>query len=263
MIDVHDHGAVRLLRMNHPPANALGPAFLDSFLAALREAESNGDIGALVLAGRPGMFSAGLDVPRLLQLERDALATVWRCFYTILRTLAASRLPVVAAIGGHSPAGGAVLSLFCDYRVMAGGRFRIGFNEVRVGLPLPQVILEALQYTVGHHRAAHLGSGGLLLPAAEAHQVGLVDEVVDVENEDAGSESIAGAVEARALAWAQDRTQLPQIAQGRTRLLARRHLVQLIDEGVERDTETVLEDWFSEETQQHLRALAESLTQKR
>ena len=74
---------------------------------------------AIVLSGRPGMFTAGLDVPELLQLDRAQMLEAWKVFFGAQARLAAAPLPVAAAITGHSPAGGAVLALYCDYRVMA------------------------------------------------------------------------------------------------------------------------------------------------
>lgn len=63
------------------------------------------------------MFSAGLDVPVLLKLDKQAMENVWRDFYSLLGALASSPIPIVAAITGHAPAGGTVLALFCDHRV--------------------------------------------------------------------------------------------------------------------------------------------------
>jgi Delta3-Delta2-enoyl-CoA isomerase len=108
---------------------------------------------ALVLSGAPGMFSTGLDVPLLLTLDRAAMAAVWRDFYALLRALASSSIPIAAAITGHAPAGGTVLPVFCDWRGMAQGDWKIGFSEVQVGLPLPPVIFAALKRQVGSRRA--------------------------------------------------------------------------------------------------------------
>ena len=95
-----------------------------------------------------------------------------RDFFRLMRALAASPIPTVAAITGHAPAGGAVLSIFCDARVMAEGDFRIGLNEVQVGLSLPRVIHTALVRVVGERQAERLGVGGLLVPAGEALRIG-------------------------------------------------------------------------------------------
>jgi len=98
------------------------------------------------------MFSAGLDVPFLLTLDRPAIAALWRTFYALLRALAGSPLPIAAAVTGHAPAGGAVLMLFCDWRVMADGAWKVGLNEVQVGLTLPPVIFQAFKRQVDRVR---------------------------------------------------------------------------------------------------------------
>ena len=101
-----------------------------------------------MISGAPGMFSAGLDVPSCCWRPAGIAAT-WNDFYALMRALATSPLPVVAAITGHSPAGGAVISIFCDSRVMAEGELKIGLNEVQVGLPMPPVIFAAMRRLVG------------------------------------------------------------------------------------------------------------------
>jgi enoyl-CoA hydratase/carnithine racemase len=197
------------------------------------------------------MFSAGLDVPVLLRLDRAAMSAFLVEFFALMRALAASRVPVVAAITGHAPAGGAVLSIFCDHRVMADGDFRIGLNEVRVGLSLPRVIHTALELVVGPRQAARLGTGGLLVSASEALAVGLVDELVPAE----------GVVE-RALEVARDLLALPPRAMATTRELTRRPLVELFDAQQEATFARFVDDWFSDETQGAMRALVERLKKK-
>ena len=121
LIDTHDHGAVRELRLARPPVNALDPALCLALRDALAQAATDG-IGGVVLAGGPKVFSAGLDVPHLLALtDPAALRAAWDAFFAAARALAAAPMPVVAAMSGHAPAGGCVLALCCDYRVMARG----------------------------------------------------------------------------------------------------------------------------------------------
>src|ERR1700710_1596046 len=105
------------------------------------------------------------------------MAAAWRVFSLLIRALAASPIPIAAAITGHAPAGGTVLALYCDWRVMAEGDFKAGLNEVRVGLALPPVILAALRRQVGPRQAERLATAGLLLPPVEAERAGLVDEL--------------------------------------------------------------------------------------
>jgi 3,2-trans-enoyl-CoA isomerase len=262
VIEILEHGAVRELRLARPPANALSPELIKALSAALaaaaREARAEPGLpasperpAALVLSGAPGMFSAGLDVPHLLTLDRSGIHDMWHHFYGLLRALAASPLPVVAAITGHSPAGGAVLALYCDLRIMADGDFRIGLNEVRVGLPMPPVIFAAVRRLVGSGPAERLCVGGALMPPTAALRVGLIDEVVPQDQ-----------VVERAVAAAAELAALPRTAMDYTRRLARADLVKLFD-ATGAEVEAMLDAWFTAETQATMRALVERLARKR
>jgi enoyl-CoA hydratase/carnithine racemase len=250
MLEIHDHATVRELRLARPPANALDPALVGALRAAIEAAPGDG-VRALVLSGRPGMYSAGLDVPMLLQLERPAMEHFLGDFLALLRAVATSPVPIVAAITGHAPAGGAVLAIHCDHRVMADGDFKIGLNEVQVGLPLPRVIHSTLVRVVGRRQAERLGVRGLLVSASEAHRIGLVDELVPPES-----------VIERALELARDFLAVPSGAMARTRALARQDVFASFAQEERATWESFVVDWYSAETQGALRALVERLKKK-
>ncbi len=250
MITIIDHGPVRELRFNHPPANALSPELIKALLLAVNEAPRQG-AHALVLSGSPGRFSAGLDVPHLLTLDRSAMTDVWRSFYSTLRAIAASPIPIAAAVTGHAPAGGAVLCLFCDHRVMADGEFIIGLNEVQVGLQLPPVIFLALRRLVGPRHAARLAIGGLLISPAEALNVGMVDDLAPADH-----------VTGRALEWCQAMLKVPRHSMLATRKQARADLVAFFDQA-DAELEQVMEMWWNPEAQAELRALVARLAAKK
>jgi Delta3-Delta2-enoyl-CoA isomerase len=250
MIITTDHGSIRELRLNRPPANALSPELLVALRHAVGAAPKDG-MRTLVLTGAPGMFCAGLDVPLLLTLDRPAMAQAWRDLYGVLGALACSPIPVAAAINGHGPAGGTALALFCDWRVMAEGDWKMGFNEVQVGIPLPPVILSALERQVGARQAERLAVGGLVISAAEAARVGLVDEVIPLPQ-----------VVDRAVEWCRSLLALPPQAMSATRSRARADLSSVFDRDLDRELAEVTSAWWSEETQAVLRALAEKLKKK-
>src|SRR2546423_842072 len=162
MIHAVEHGSIRELRLDRPPANALSPELIAALKHAIQSAPGEGT-RALILSGAPRRFSGGLDVPLLLGLDRPAMATLWRDFYALLGAIAASPIPIVAAITGHAPAGGTVLALFCDYRIMAEGDYKIGLNEVQVGIPVPPVILAGLRRLVGLRFGERMAVGGGLV----------------------------------------------------------------------------------------------------
>ena len=152
--------------------------------SALSDAIGSGAQG-IVLSGGPKVFSAGLDVPYLLGLgsDRDGLRTSWNAFFGAARALANSPVPVAAAVAGHAPAGGCVLALCCDYRVMVRGLAQIGLNETQVGLAAPEGIQQLLRRVVGAHRAERLLVAGALVDSERALAIGLVDELAEADHD--------------------------------------------------------------------------------
>jgi 3,2-trans-enoyl-CoA isomerase len=250
MLETIDQGDVRELRLARPPANALDPGLVGALREAVARAPVDG-ARALVLSASGRLFSGGLDVPALLALDRAAMSAFLGDFLALLRALATSEIPVVAAIGGHAPAGGAVLAIQCDHRVMADGDFKIGLNEVQVGIPLPRVIHSVLASVVGARQAERLGTRGLLVSAGEAHRIGLVDELVALE-----------LVVERAHAVARDYLALPPTAMRRTRELARSALREIYAAEERATWEAFVDDWFEPETQGVLAALVEKLKKR-
>jgi Delta3-Delta2-enoyl-CoA isomerase len=251
MILTVEHGEVRELRLNRPPVNALTSELLSGLQQAIAQAASDG-ARAVILSGSPGRFSAGLDVPLLLTLDEAGISKLWRELYATLEAIAKSPIPIVAAITGHAPAGGTVLALFCDWRVMAQGDYKIGLNEVLVGIPLPPVILGGLRRLVGSRRAENLGVTGSLLSPNEALAAGLVDEVVVPED-----------VVPRALQVCGKLLAVPREAMRLTRQQARADLEGLFASGMDAELRTVIANWWSPETQETLKGLVERLKKKR
>jgi enoyl-CoA hydratase/carnithine racemase len=245
-----DHGPVREIRLNRPPANALSLELMVALREAIESAPHHGT-RALVLSGSPGRFSGGLDVPLLLSYDRTTMGQLWHEFYALLKALAASPIPIVAAITGHAPAGGTVLPLFCDARIMAEGDFKIGLNEVQVGLILPPVILAALRRLVGPRQAERLAVSGVLMSPQQALAVGLIDAL-------APSEQVVD----RAIHWCETLLALPAQAMSATRRDARKDLVACFGPNTEAELQGVAESWWSGETQAALRALTAKLGKK-
>ncbi|WP_257385819.1 enoyl-CoA hydratase/isomerase family protein [Tahibacter caeni] len=250
MLDLIRHDDILELRLARPPVNALDAGLIRALREAIEAAPGDGARG-LILSGRSGMFSGGLDVPSLLQLDRDAMTQVWRDLFGACAALARSPIPSVAAITGHSPAGGAVLAIFCDYRVMARGAYRIGLNEVQVGLVVPEPIQRGLRRLVGAYRAERLMVAGTMLDAEQALAAGFVDELVDVDH-----------VVARAQIWLRELLALPPQAMSGTRRIARADLAGSFDEETIFNVEEYVDGWFGDESQHVLQALVAKLKSK-
>ncbi len=250
MLLTFQHGDVRELRLNRPPVNALTGELLSNLRQAIEQSAQEG-ARAVILSGLPGRFSGGLDVPLLLTLDKPAMSKLWRELYATLEAIARSPVPVVAAITGHAPAGGTVLALFCDWRVMAQGEYKLGLNEVQVGIPLPPVIMGGLRRLVGPRRAEYLGVSGSLVSPEQALAAGLVDEVVPADE-----------VVPHALAWCNKMLALPKEAMTMTRREARRDLHELFESGMDAELTTVIANWWTPATQETLRGLVEKMKKK-
>jgi Delta3-Delta2-enoyl-CoA isomerase len=235
---------IREIRLARPPVNALNADLLRAINAALQGAKS---AAALVMTGQPGLFSAGLDVRTMLTLEREALTAVFVELWRTSRALALSPMPVIFGITGHSPAGGTVLAIQGDYRVMAQGEFKLGLNEVQIGLFPGPLIMGAFKRLAGGHAAQFLTRGTLMDPAT-AFRIGLVDELCEPAQ-----------VAARALAMAREFCALPRDTMLKTRELTRRDLIDLYgkpgqDLLHEREFGALAADkWFAPETQERLK----------
>lgn len=248
----HD-GDIVEIRLARPPVNALDPDLCRALRAAVDEAVEHGAKG-LVLSGNPKVFSAGLDVPHLLSLgdDRPALMAGWGAFFDATRALAAAAVPVVAALTGHAPAGGCVLALCCDYRVMAKSEdpahpFRIGLNETQVGLVAPAGIQHLMERAVGKHRAGVLLATGELVDAEKALAIGLVDELAESDQ-----------VVARAVAWLQSLLKLPRQPVLTTRAISRADLVSALSpENIQLGR--FIDAWTEPDTQAGLKALVARL----
>lgn len=247
LVERIEHGPVHELRLQRPPANALNQALVDALLEAVRATPAS-TAQAIVLSGREGLFSGGLDVPDLLGRSRAEMHALWSTFFDLLEALATSPVPIVAALTGHAPAGGCVLSLYCDHRILAAGKYKIGLNEVQVGLRMPRPILAAARFVVGPRQAARMATTAELFSGDEALRIGLVDELVPLEE-----------VVPTALRRAEHFASLPPKALGKTRDLARADLRAAFHGRDEEQLELFLDEWFGDETQGAMQALVDAL----
>ncbi|MEX2554174.1 MAG: enoyl-CoA hydratase/isomerase family protein [Actinomycetota bacterium] len=176
MIDKTFKEEIAILRIEHGPVNALDAELLAALADTLDDVE--GRAQAIVLTGTGPAFSAGADLIRLLEegshyveAARPHASRAFERMFTISR-------PVVAAINGHAIAGGCVIALACDHRIMASGDHRLGLAELKVGVPFPAWALEIVRFAVPAPHLQRLIYSGRLATPDEALVLGLVDEIV-------------------------------------------------------------------------------------
>jgi enoyl-CoA hydratase len=178
MFDLTHRGRVAVLQLVHGKANAMDLEFCRA-LSAQIEACRQSPAAALVLAGQGQIFSAGVDLPRLVDggaaYVREFLPAMNHAF----ETLFAFPKPLVAAVNGHAIAGGCIMACCADYRIMARESGRIGIPELLVGVPFPVVPLEIVRFAAPPQYLQTLIYRGLTLTPDAALQHGLIDAVAD------------------------------------------------------------------------------------
>jgi enoyl-CoA hydratase len=180
MIVLSRRGSVALLRMTHGKANALDLEFCEALTGELNDC-ARSDARALVLTGDGRMFSAGVDLLRVVDGGAPYVRTFLPSVNRMFETLFSFPKPVVAAVNGHAIAGGCVMACAADYRVMAREPGRIGIPELLVGVPFPVVPFEILRFAAPPQHLQAMAYRGLTLTADLALQQGLVDAVVAPE----------------------------------------------------------------------------------
>lgn len=173
-IEFKDRFAV--LRLNRPKANAINMELIGDLREALLKLAESESVKGVILTGQGSIFSAGLDVVELYEYDEEKMNHFWECFGRMICDMLEFPKPLVAAVNGHAPAGGCVLALCCDHRVMAYGKGSIGLNEIPIGVVLPNPVVELARFVVGDRSAAQMIYDGALMNAEEAKDFGLVDE---------------------------------------------------------------------------------------
>lgn len=171
---------VALIDFDDGKANVLGHDSIASLLAALDQAEHEG-ADAVVIAGRPGRFSAGFDLNAMNAGPDEAREMLRRGVDLFLRLYLFPR-PVVAACTGHAIAAGAIILLTCDLRVGARGDFRIGLPELTIGMSLPFFATELARDRISKRHLTRATALGTMYGPEDAVDSGFLDEVADPDD---------------------------------------------------------------------------------
>jgi enoyl-CoA hydratase len=240
MIELEDRGNVAILRMARGKANALDLEFVAALTQALDDLEK-GPARAVVMTGRGSIFGAGVDLRALVAGGPDYVAKFVPVMQRGFERLATFPKPTVAAVNGHAIAGGAILMLACDQRLLARGSARIGLTEVLVGVLFPPWALEIARFATPPEHFPTLICTGRTWPSEEALARGLVDELVEGEQ-----------LLDRACDVAAEMAAIPAKTFAATKLAVRRPMIEAARRQTELAEASLLEDWCSEETLRHV-----------
>lgn len=173
------NGVVAVITINDGKANALTVDVLSAVGAAIDEACADDTVGAIVLAGRDGRFSGGFDLAVMQSGDFPAIVNMVADGGELVAKAYGCTRPIVAACTGHAVAGGALLLLGCDVRVGAGGPYKIGLNEVAIGMVLPEWAMTIVDNRVSRRHVQRCVANARMLNPSEAVDAGFLDLVVE------------------------------------------------------------------------------------
>jgi len=244
-------GRIAVLRLDKERGNAIDEAMAEDLAAACVEVAADEAVrGVLLASAHPRIFCPGLDLVSLVDRDRAGMRRFMLTFAGAVWSLFGLRKPVVAAVNGAAVAGGCILALTADLRLLRRGA-PIGLNEVKVGVPLPWSVTVLLRAVVPAPAVSRIALLGRNFVDEEAVAVGLADEVLEAEG-----------FEAAAFARLAELAEKDPLALGTTKAWLREPaLVEM--KAREADlVEGFLDGWFSAPTQERLRATVTALTKK-
>ncbi|CAK9797047.1 Enoyl-CoA delta isomerase 1, mitochondrial [Anthophora quadrimaculata] len=172
-----DDTGIATISMAHPPVNSLNKELLNTLNTSLMDVQKQKCKGVILSSSLSNVFSAGLDIMEMYNRSEKQLTEYWQTLQDTWLTLYNLPIPIAAAINGSSPAGGCLLALSCEYRVLVEGKHTIGLNETKLGIVAPEWFRNLYIETIGYRKAEIALLRGTLFHPKEALEIGLIDEL--------------------------------------------------------------------------------------
>lgn len=180
-IRTEDRASVALVQLNRDVTNPIDLQLIQQLTETLRGKKDDSKVRSVVLCSSNNkFFSIGFNIPRLFELTPKEFQEFYQAFNHTCIELYTFPKPTVAAVTGHAIAGGCLLALCCDYRIIARGRKLMGLNEAKLGVPVPYPGDRILRDLVGARYAREISEFGEFYRPEDSVRMGMVDRVVPV-----------------------------------------------------------------------------------
>ncbi|WP_415057801.1 crotonase/enoyl-CoA hydratase family protein [Halopseudomonas sp.] len=214
------------LTLSNGKVNAVSPAVVEAFNKALDQAEQ--DKAVVVITGQPGILSGGYDL-KVMTSSVEAAKDLVAAGSTLARRMLSHPFPVIVACSGHAVAKGAFILLSADYRIGIEGPFKIGLNEVAIGMTMHHVGIELARARLTNSAFNRSVINAEMFDPNEAVIAGFLDKVVPAEE-----------LENKAMEMAAQLTKLNMTAHRNTKLKTRKALLELLDSSITIDKQHAL-----------------------
>ncbi len=243
-VHVSKDGEIATVTLSRGKVNALNEPMVEEITKSFENLATDNKVKSIIFTGSGKFFSFGFDVPEFLSYAKRDFVRYLEKFTNLYTYVFNFPKPVVAALNGHTIAGGCMLATACDLRLMVTGKAKISLNEITFGAPVFVGSLEMLRYCVGSRNAQSIVYSGAMYSAEEAFQLGLVDQV---SSEDALAE------DARKVA--QELAEKDSAAFTSIKHLLRQPVAEQM---IKREKDSILEFvdiWYSEQTWEKLKEI--------
>ena len=247
MIRIEHHGEVAIVKLDRGVTNTIDLQLVEELSETLQGVTHDPGVHSLVLgSSNERFFSIGFDIPQLFGLARQDFKFFYQTFNRVCMDLYTLPKPTIAAITGHVIAGGCILALCCDYRFIARGRKLMGLNEIRLGVPVPYLADCILRHVVGVRYAREITDTGEFYQPEESLQMGIVDQVLPLE------QVLPKSVEKARLLGALPQEPFAMIKRNRVERVEAQVLTRL-----EEKERFFVDRWYSDEARERLREAME------
>jgi len=176
-IEIQKSKGVAVLTLRRGKVNALNDIVVNQMREKLKASETDPEVKSIIITGSGKFFSFGFDIPEFLAFTKEQFINYLVNFTGLYAYIFQYPKPVVAALNGHTIAGGCMLALACDYRAMTGGKAKISLNEINFGASVFAGATEMLRFCAGSANATKILYSGAMYTAEEAKGIGLIDYV--------------------------------------------------------------------------------------
>jgi len=173
---------IALITMDDGKVNAMDIQWFREMHALLDEVEEKGYAG-LIIKGRPGVYSGGLNIKWLPEMTGEEARLFRKLFPTTMERIHHLPIPTIAALTGHAIAGGCIVACGCDWRVAIEGDYRLQMNEVRVNMTLPDWAIKIVEYTIPRPWVNYVNGYGEPLSFQKAHEIGVITGLAEDDQE--------------------------------------------------------------------------------
>lgn len=178
-LTVSNEDGLATLTISRGKVNAFNESLVEEIDKCFADMETDSAVKGVVLRGNGSFFSFGFDIPEFLGYSKAEFTRFLTKFSALCTRIYLFPKPVAAALNGHTIAGGCLLAMTCDYRIMVKGKAKIGLNEITFGAPMFTGGAEMLKSLVGNRNAERILLFGGMYSAEEAQGLGLIDEAVE------------------------------------------------------------------------------------